>query len=76
MIVRLTKMIVNNIPLKFDPFITEIPDAEFHWDGGYDFIENKLVDLFHDEMWEKGIDADEVDLFEFAWDHEYSITSA
>ena len=75
MIIRLTKFIVNNKPLKFDPFVTEIPDREIGWDGGYDYMENELVNLFNDELWDQGIDPEkDVQSFEFDYDHEYTIT--
>ena len=77
MIVRLTKMVVNNIPLKFSPFAVEIPDMEIGWDGGYYYMENQIKTLFNDELWDLDIDPEtDVQTFEFDYDHEVTITCA
>ena len=44
MIVRITGISIDDSPLSFEPFLTEIPDMEISWDSGHDFMENFVCD--------------------------------
>ena len=71
MIVRITKMVLDNTPLRFDPFVMDIPDMEIGWDRGYDYMENLIDDLFNEQMCDQGIT--EYKVFEFDYDFDYEI---
>ena len=44
MIVRITGISIDDSPLSFEPFLTEIADMEIGWDSGHDFMENFVCD--------------------------------
>ena len=44
MIVRLTKLVINDIPIRFDPYVMEIPNVEILYDGGYYYLKERLSD--------------------------------
>jgi hypothetical protein len=71
MIVRITKLVLDNTPIKFSPFVMDIPDVEIGWDRGYDYMENLIDDLFNEQMCDQGIT--EYKEFEFAYDFDYEI---
>ena len=77
MIVRLTKLTIDETPIKFSPFAVEIPDMEIGWDGGYDHIERMIEgDEFPDEIIDQIPDPENFKSFEFDYDHEVTITCA
>ena len=85
MIVRLTKLVINDIPIRFDPFVEEIPDRECGWDGGRDHLESLLeddLDGYLPEGWfiddEERLDEvfSEIKHLDFDYDFEYEIICA
>ena len=77
MIVRLTKLTIDETPIKFSPFAVEIPDMEIGWDGGYDHIERMIEgEEFPDEIIDQIPDPENLKSFEFDYDHEVTITCA
>jgi len=71
MIVRITKLVLDNTPIRFDPFVMDIPDIEIGWDQGHDYMENLIDDLFNEQMCDQGIT--EYKEFEFDYDFDYEI---
>ena len=77
MIVRLTKLTIDETPIKFSPFAIEIPDMEIGWDGGHDHIERMIEgEEFPDEIIDQIPDPENLKSFEFDYDHEVTITCA
>ena len=44
MIVRITGISIDDSPLSFEPFLTEIPDREVGWDRGHEYMETFVCD--------------------------------
>ena len=73
MIIRLTELVIDQTPIKFTPFVMEIPDREIGWDGGRDYMENQLMDeSFTEELIQQL--PEEFSDFEFDYDFNYEIS--
>ncbi len=48
MIVRITGISIDDSPLSFEPFLTEIHDREMGWDRGHEYMETFVCE--HDDF--------------------------
>ena len=75
MIVRITGISIDDSPLSFEPYLTEIPDMEIGWDGGHDHIERMIEgEEFPDEIIDQIPDPENFKSFEFEFDYDHEVT--